>query len=427
LLAEKSTVTTTQHDERDNVTQQFTMFSCCQIVDKNLRLARRKDLAWSKPVYKLTHTKRSVEKRFHLFYEETCGKGFGDTRFVVQDLQVTPPDLLFFTRTFRIFDENENDEEDTHHFLTFPQFSMAMWNFLSLDLYMLSEWLFRTHFGGPACDKKSEATIAEVVHLISLIYGEHEDDETKEGDTIELVQSHANDSGQMNTTGFAQLVKQAPELLQRVFGIQLVAREQLGGVSYWGTKAKNRNAAVVAGGGTLKTSGYDDIVETIQQKYPNCLCMPHPDVVEAREVLLGQVPGRAIRGLDTGMTGRVAPSHHTGSNYAVQEGVPREHLGGRGGKGKGGQGGHGGHGRGGHGQGKGGRGKQHHQEHRHGHRPKPHQHDHANWDVDVKHHHAKKNYGDWVKEQDAETKMEYYRNVTTGKKQYQEPEVVSVS
>ena len=47
--------------------------------------------------------------------------------------------------------------------------------------------------------------------------------------------------------------------------------------------------------------------------------------------------------------------------------------------------------------------------------------------MDVKHHHAKKNYGDWVKEQDAETKMEYYRNVTTGKKQYQEPEVVSVS
>ena len=46
--------------------------------------------------------------------------------------------------------------------------------------------------------------------------------------------------------------------------------------------------------------------------------------------------------------------------------------------------------------------------------------------IDKKHHHKKVNYGDWVKEQDPTTKMEFYKNTKTGQKQFKEPDKVAV-
>ena len=418
------------------------MFSCCQFTDKNVRLARKKDLEWSKPVYKLTNTKRSIERSFHLFYEEICGKSFGDVRFLLQDLKATKKDGLFFTRTFLIFDTNQDDTEK-HHLFTFPQFSINMWNFLSMDLYMLSEWLFRTNFGGHRCEMQGEASIDQVVSMINVMYGvsaaNEEDGHHKKlvknstefdiEHAQKLVKSYAGEFDQLNMEQFAKLVKQAPELLQGIFGIQTVQREHFGGTSYWNHRAVKRASLVASE--QIKTSEYDDIVSTIRKSHPKCLCMPTPDIIKEREILLstgrkGSGPGNKIRGIDMGPKGRIQPGQHNGSKYVHhQEGVgmqrhPSQSH---------------------HSQSHHSSGAQHHnvsqhrsqhhndsqhhghqQHHQQSHRGKTH--DHSDWDIDKKHHHKKVNYGDWVKEQDPTTKMEFYKNTKTGQKQFKEPPII---
>ena len=171
-------------------------------------------------------------------------------------------DEHFFVRTFGYFDHHEKatDARGKHQFFTFPQFTICMWNFLSLDHVMLGEWMFRCYFGGTDCAHHRTATSSEVFDMIDVVYGlskkykSHHDSYQLEK-LLGTVNTHDNDvkkckalvnknstvtklpsgdkTSTVNIEQFRSLLTSSPKLINRIFSVQANLRRDLGGERLW--------------------------------------------------------------------------------------------------------------------------------------------------------------------------------------------------
>ena len=253
-------------------------------------------------------------------------------------MNINKNDYQFFYRTFAMFDVKRKEEQGATIF-TFPQFVATIWNFLTMDLSGLGEWTFRAYFGGIECSSYGTADLSEVFHLVDNVYGVSQQGAAVGGDS-DLLQSmlHTGNSvesdvqrinamikqcaegeNEMDAVKFTRMTKHTPELLARLFRVQLELRERIGGNDFWSKKSKKRRERAV--GKKLVNWEFDEMRAKVEEIDSQIFDMPsEEDMFDLQQLRVETEDGNDKRKKsweppsndkwENGVGTRVMPSSH---------------------------------------------------------------------------------------------------------------------
>ena len=253
-------------------------------------------------------------------------------------MNINKNDYQFFYRTFAMFDVKRKEDQGATIF-TFPQFVATVWNFLTMDLSGLGEWTFRAYFGGIECSSYGTANLSEVFHLVDIVYGVSQQGAAVGGDSdllqsvfhtgnsVEsdvqrinaMIQKCAEDENEMDVVQFTRMTKQTPELLARLFSVQLELRERIGGNDYWSKKSKKRGERAV--GKKLINWEFDEMRAKVEEIDSKIFDMPsEEDMFDLQQLRVengdGNGKGKKLwkppsnDKWENGVGARVMPSSH---------------------------------------------------------------------------------------------------------------------